>query len=105
MQAKKERIKHSSNPFVLAAMAELAAHGGASAKRASLPGSAKGLTGDNSIEGADVSSDDDDSGDDLDDFIVCKPGATTTPSLHGSSSTAVQSPSPCSENVSRMQAC
>ena len=74
MQAKKERIKRSSNPFVLAAMAELAAHGGASAKRASLPGSAKGPTGDHSSEGADVSSEDDDSGDDLDDFIVCKPG-------------------------------
>ena len=74
MQAKKDRIKRSSNPFVLAAMAELAAHGGVSAKRASLAGSAKGLNWDNGSDGADVSSDDDDSGDDLDNFIVCKPG-------------------------------
>lgn len=50
---------------MLAAMAELASHGGNGFKKPSVPG------GD---DRADDASSDDDSGDDLDDFIVCKPG-------------------------------
>ncbi len=76
MQAKKGRKEtRSSNPYVLAAMAELASHGGGSSlKREGLPRDGQGTIADVSNEGADDLSSDDDSGDDLDDFIVCKPG-------------------------------
>ena len=77
MQAKKSRKEtRSSNPYVLAAMAELASHGGGSSlKRESLPRDGRGTGADVSNEGADDDlSSDDDSGNDLDDFIVCKPG-------------------------------
>ena len=75
MQAKKSRkATRSSNPYVLAAMAELASHGGGSVRRESLPRDGQGVAADVSNEGADDCSSDDESGDDLDDFIVCKPG-------------------------------
>ena len=76
MQAKKSRKEtRSSNPYVLAAMAELASHGGGSSlKRESLPRDGQGTGAGVSYEGADDLSSDDDSGNDLDDFIVCKPG-------------------------------
>ena len=76
MQAKKSKKEtRSSNPYVLAAMAELASHGGGSLKRESLPRDGQGMGADVSNEGADDDlSSDDDSGNDLDDFIVCKPG-------------------------------
>ena len=71
-QAPKQRKRsRSSNPFVQAAMAEMAMHWGNrfSKRRA-------GGTGDGGdVSGDDISGDsDDDNGDDLDDFVVCKPG-------------------------------
>ena len=75
MQTKRKRkATRSSNPYVLAAMAELASHGGCSLKRESLPRDGQGAPADISDGAADDFSSDDDSGDDLDDFIVCKPG-------------------------------
>ena len=72
VQGKKEgKATQSSNPFVLAAMAELASHGGGSQKRQSMPKNGADINDECADEG---SSDDDNSGDDLDDFIVCKPG-------------------------------
>ena len=95
MQAKKEyKATRSSNPYVLAAMAELASHGGGNLKRNSLPRDGQSMPADITNEDPDEISSNDDSGDDLDDFIVCKPGATTGRSLRGSSSTAAQSPDP-----------
>lgn len=61
----------SSNPFVQAAMAEMATHWGnkPTKKRPEAD------TVRDDVSGDDVSADeDDDSGDDLDDFVVCKPG-------------------------------
>lgn len=75
MQAKKSRkATRSSNPYVVAAMAELASHGGGSLKRESLPRDGQGTAAEVGSDGADDFSSDDDSGNDLDDFIVCKPG-------------------------------
>jgi len=75
VQAKKEyKATRSSNPYVLAAMAELASHGGSNLKRNSLPRDRQGMPADISNEDPDEISSNDDSGDDLDDFIVCKPG-------------------------------
>ena len=73
---KSKKATRSSNPYVLAAMAELASHGGGSIKRESLPRDGQGTAAGVGDEGAaDLSSDDDEeSGNDLDDFIVCKPG-------------------------------
>jgi hypothetical protein len=72
VQGKTEgKATQSSNPFVLAAMAELASHGGGSQKRQSLPKSGADVNEEGADEG---SSDDDNIDDDLDDFIVCKPG-------------------------------
>ena len=71
VQGKTEgKATRSSNPFVLAAMAELASHGGGSQKR-QRPKSGVDVNDEGADEG---SSDDDNIDDDLDGFIVCKPG-------------------------------
>ena len=67
--ARQHKRQRSSNPFVAAAMAEMAAHSFPARKRVT---SADGILEE---DDDDISnSDDDDDGNDLADFIVCKPG-------------------------------
>ena len=69
--AKNRKRVRSSNPFVQAAMAEMPTHWGnkPTKKRPEAD------TVSDDVSGDDVSADeDDDSGNDLDDFVVCKPG-------------------------------